>query len=90
MTNSNLARLQAHILPRSESAVFDVARREWDLVGVEVSEEPANCPCGQEIREHCYIQNRLNSRRTYVGNVCVNRFIGIDTGTRQDRRRTEE
>jgi hypothetical protein len=38
------------------------------------------CPCGQDIKEHCYIRNRLNGNQTYVGNVCINRFIQIDTG----------
>lgn len=76
----NFERLKAHILPLSSAMDFDAARREWILIGVEVSEEWDNCPCGQEIKEHCYIQNSLNGNRTYVGNVCINRFIGIDTG----------
>ena len=54
------------------------------LEDVEVSEEFDNCPCGQEIKEHCYIRNLLNGNKTYVGNVCINRFIGINTG-KQDR-----
>lgn len=77
----NLERLKAHILPLSHSDRFEVARTEWDLVGVEITEEFDNCPCGQEIKEHCYITNRITVESTYVGNVCINRFIGIDTGT---------
>jgi hypothetical protein len=77
----NFERLKDHILPRSVSKHFETARREWDLVGVEISVEFDNCPCGQEIREHCYIRNRQNGNVTYVGNVCINRFIGIDTGS---------
>jgi len=80
MDGQNFERLKAHILPLSVSQVFDVARTEWDLVAVEISEEFDNCPCGQEIKEHCYIRNRLNANATYVGNVCINRFIQIDTG----------
>ena len=80
MESHNLERLKAHILPLSESSIFDVARQEWDLVGVEISEEFDNCPCGQEIKEHCYITNRVTRNSTYVGNVCINRFIQIDTG----------
>jgi len=80
METHNFERLKAHILPLSESSTFEIARREWDLVGVEISEEFDNCPCGQEIKEHCYIRNRLNGHSTYVGNVCINRFIQIDTG----------
>ena len=76
----NFEKLRAHILPLSESPSFELARSEWQLVDVEVSEEFDSCPCGQQIKEHCYIQNILNGSRTYVGNVCINRFLGIDTG----------
>jgi hypothetical protein len=76
----NFERLKAHILPLSRSNVFEVARTEWELVSVEITEEFDNCPCGQEIKEHCYITNRITGQSTYVGNVCINRFIGIDTG----------
>lgn len=80
METHNFERLKVHILPISESAQFEIARQEWDLVGVEISDELGSCPCGQEIKEHCYIRNRLNGNSTYVGNVCINRFIQIDTG----------
>jgi hypothetical protein len=76
----NFERLKAYILPLSVSSTFDVARTEWSLIAVEISEEFAYCPCGQKIKEHCYICNRFNGRKTYVGNVCINRFIQIDTG----------
>jgi len=81
MTTHNFERLKEHILPLSQAATFEVARAEWVLESVEVSEEFDHCPCGQEIKEHCYLRNKVTGRRTYVGNVCVNRFIGIDTGT---------
>ena len=77
----NFERLKAHILPLSHSDRFEVARTEWDLVSVEITDELDNCPCGQEIKEHCYITNRITGESTYVGNVCINRFIGIDTGS---------
>ncbi len=80
MDSHNFERLKAHILPLSVSKNFDVARMEWELVAVEISEEFDYCPCGQEIKEHCYIENRRNRNKTYVGNVCINRFIQIDTG----------
>lgn len=80
MESHNFERLKAHILPLSVSRVFDVARTEWFLEAIEISDEFDNCPCGQEIKEHCYIRNRLNGNATYVGNVCINRFIQIDTG----------
>jgi hypothetical protein len=77
----NFEQLKAHILPLSRARTFDLARREWDLEAVEISEELDHCPCGQQIREHCFIRNRLNGNSTYVGNVCINRFIGINTGS---------
>ena len=80
MQGHNFERLKAHILPLSASKYFDAARLEWDLIGVEISEEFDNCPCGQDIKEHCYIRNRTNGHTTYVGNVCINKFIQIDTG----------
>lgn len=76
----NFERLKEHILPLSVSDSFGVARTEWDLVAVEVTDEFDNCPCGQNIKEHCYIQNRLTQHTTYVGNVCVNRFMNMSTG----------
>ncbi len=80
MVSHNLERLKLHILPLSVSRNFDVARQEWDLVAIEISEEFDNCPCGQDIKEHCYIRNRLNGATTYVGNVCINRFMCVETG----------
>lgn len=77
----NFERLKAHILPLSRALDFEAARREWTLVFVEITEEFDHCPCGQEIKEHCYIENKSTGAETYVGNVCINRFIGIDTGT---------
>lgn len=76
----NFEHLKQHILPLSNSQEFQTAKNEWRLVGVEINEDWDNCPCGQAIKELCYIENQLNGNRTYVGNVCVNRFIGIETG----------
>jgi len=76
----NFEKLMSHILPLSVAKVFDHARREWNLIGIEVSEDFDNCPCGQPIKEHCHIENTLNGNTTYVGNVCINRFLGINTG----------
>jgi hypothetical protein len=81
MDSHNFERLKAHIIPLSVSQDFTSARSEWDLTAIEVSEEMDNCPCGQDIKEHCFITNRLTGHQTYVGNVCINRFMGISTGT---------
>ncbi|WP_312063537.1 hypothetical protein [Pantoea septica] len=81
MESHNFERLQAHILSLSISNDFDLARKEWNLHSIEISEEMDICPCGQEIKEHCYIENKRNGNTTYVGNVCINRFLEISTGT---------
>jgi hypothetical protein len=88
----NFDRLKSHILPLSVAKSFDEAKREWNLIGIEVSEEFDNCPCGQQIKEHCHIENRINGNTTYVGNICINRFLGINTGNLFDglKRITED
>ncbi|WOC14965.1 hypothetical protein [Pseudochrobactrum sp. MP213Fo] len=80
MEGHNFEKLSKHILSMSVAQNFNAARSEWDLIYVEISEELDHCPCGQTILEHCYITNRLTNQNTYVGNVCINRFLGIDTG----------
>lgn len=80
MSEHNFERLKAHILPLSNATVWSDAKNEWRLVGIEMQEDWDNCPCGKEIKELCYIQNKINGNKTYVGNFCINKFIGIDTG----------
>jgi hypothetical protein len=76
----NFENLKAHILPLSEASTFHQAKTEWKLVDVELHDEWDNCPCGKDIKELCVIENQLNGKRNHVGNVCVNQFIGIETG----------
>lgn len=71
-------RLRKHILSMSQSTDFDEACREWFLQFVYVTEDLDSCPCGQLIKEHCEIQNRLTLSVTFVGNVCIKRFMGMD------------
>jgi hypothetical protein len=77
----NAENLAAHILPMSRSQVFPVACKEWAFESAYISPDWDSCPCGQDIKEQCYIRNRLTGHTTYVGNVCVNRFMGMNTGT---------
>ena len=78
--NHNFENLKNHILSLSNSTDFHSAKDEWKLFDIEIREDWDNCPCGKDIKELCYIQNQLNDKKTYVGNVCVNQFIGIQTG----------
>lgn len=84
LMSHNFERLENHILSLSRALDFDAAKKEWTLMGLELHEELTNCPCGQEIIEKCIIRNKLNGAVTYVGNVCINRFVGINTGNTFD------
>lgn len=73
-------KLKKHILSVSVSCDFQIAKLEWELKDFELVEDWDNCPCGKAIKELCHIKNKTNGNMTYVGNVCINQFIGIDTG----------
>lgn len=75
----NLKNLKLHILPLSVNQTdFNEAKKEWILDYIMVTEDFGSCPCGQTIKEHCHLKNKLNGKTTFVGNVCVYRFIEID------------
>lgn len=79
-------------LPTSPSAPSDQreeqgdeqAKNEWKVIGVHIEKEWNECPCGQPIKELCFLENKITKKRTYVGNICVNRFMGIETGSLLD------
>lgn len=72
--------LMKHIVPFSKSNDPKVARKEWVLVDVRLYDSFYSCPCGHRIKELCFIENKFTGRKTYVGNVCIKKFLGIDTG----------
>jgi hypothetical protein len=77
---SNFEHLKAAILELSQSTEWDTARLEWRLVSVHQSDDPQTCPCTHyPILEICTLDNRLTGHSLEVGNVCVKRFIGIQT-----------
>lgn len=86
----NFANLKAHILPLSVADSWEEAKLEWVLDYVEVLEvdesaPPQTCPCGHyPIVEICWIRNQKNNNTTFVGNVCVKRFLGMPAGTIAD------
>ena len=67
-----------HILERSCAEHYKVAVKEWDYIYNTQDESPTHCPCGHGITERCYIKNRVTGETTFVGNVCVEKFMGID------------
>lgn len=74
----NREKLVNHILLLSNADSFKDALQEWKLVDVSIKED--ECPCGQIIKERCHIKNLKNGNITFVGNVCINRFMEIETG----------
>nr|WP_075518800.1 hypothetical protein [Moritella viscosa]SHO01271.1 Putative uncharacterized protein [Moritella viscosa] len=70
--------LKEHIIKLSVSDVYAHAINEWTPFRIEVNDYWDTCPCGQEIKEMCFIKNTKNGNETYVGNVCINRFMGIN------------
>jgi len=69
-------------MARSVATDWHDARREWDLSSIFFTgpDEPGTCLCGHfPIREHCVLANRVNGNLAVVGNVCVKRFLGIDS-----------
>lgn len=77
----NLRKLKAHILNLSEADNFDDAKSEWKLDYIYITEEYGRCPCNVRIKEHCSLKNEKNKNTTWVGNVCVRRFMNIDSGS---------
>lgn len=74
----NFKRLKANILEMSQATDWEVARKEWGLVGIHDVDEPETCLCGHfPIIEICHIHNRVTGHSTDVGNQCVKRFLGL-------------
>ena len=62
----NFEKLKEHILPLSNSTEFHSAKNEWKLVHFEINDDWDNCPCGQSIKELCYIENQINNNKTFI------------------------
>ena len=73
---NNFANLSAHIIELSESDTWAGAVPEWEPIWRDMEEQPETCPCGHfPIIEVCHIRNTLNGNETYVGNVCIDKFM---------------
>lgn len=78
MPNHNEYQLTKRIVELSEADQWPLARAEWDLQEIYFEDEPSTCLCTHfPIIEICVLRNRKNGNVAEVGNVCVNKFIGI-------------
>jgi hypothetical protein len=75
--------LTKEIINLSVSQFWDTAKDEWNFEYAYQSEESQTCLCGHyPIRNICVIKNQENDNKTEVGNCCVNKFLGIDSGNK--------
>lgn len=81
MSTHNFQILSARLLELSNSKVWAHARHEWRLDRVENLEDGEDfetCMCTHHpIKELCYLRNVVNNNEAMVGNVCVNKFMGL-------------
>lgn len=74
----NFNRLKSEILPLSHAIEWEIARKEWALIGIYEASEPQTCLCGHHpIMEICEIKNSITNNAVEVGNQCVKRFLGM-------------
>lgn len=68
------------IIKFSNSNIWEIAKKEWILLTIDLSDDPYTCLCGHTpIFEICKLENRINKNIVTVGNCCVNKFIGLPT-----------
>lgn len=74
----NRLQLMAGIVDLSDSKIWGAAKLEWELDYIYWDHDATNCLCGHyPIKEVCVLLNKINGNTAIVGNVCVNRFVGI-------------
>ena len=80
MGDHNFQALRRAILKLSQATDWETACKEWALTDIYESEEDQTCLCEKfPIREVCAIRNTVTGHSTEVGNVCVKRFLGINS-----------
>ena len=78
MGSHNEYQLTRKIIALSEADQWQLARAEWDLQEIYFEDKPSTCLCSKyPIIEICVLRNRKNGNTAEVGNVCVNKFLGI-------------
>lgn len=74
----NFEQLKAEMIARSRSTDWPQAKLEWDLRDVFRVAEEQTCLCGHHpIFQICTLRNQLTREEAEVGNVCVEKFLGM-------------
>ncbi len=81
MSSYKFQQLKSKILEESISNNWNDARNEWELDVVWQSDIPKECLCGHNpIINICVLINMHTKLTLEVGNICVNKFMGISEG----------
>ncbi|WP_041794017.1 hypothetical protein [Micavibrio aeruginosavorus] len=76
----NKYKIAEEIIRLSTSKNWDLAKLEWHLEDVYFEDEPETCLCGHTpIIEVCILKNKNNGNTARVGNICVKKFMGLDS-----------
>ncbi|MCH9852080.1 MAG: hypothetical protein K0U45_01090 [Alphaproteobacteria bacterium] len=77
---NNGEKLALEIVALSKSATWEYAKLEWGLQSIYYAEEPDTCLCRHyPILEICELYNYSNGNIAIVGNVCVKKFLKLDS-----------
>lgn len=77
-TGYNFEQLKAEMIARSRDKDWGQAKLEWDLEDVFRVADQRDCLCGHNpILQICTLRNQLTRQIAEVGNVCVERFLGM-------------
>jgi hypothetical protein len=85
MKNHNEFHLIEEIIALSVATTWDPAKIEWELerivrLDAEDGDTPETCLCSHSpIMELCYLRNTKNGSEALVGNVCVTKFLGLNS-----------
>jgi len=75
----NFQKLLDVILPKSVAKTWEQAKSEWSFFGAIHDDAWGHCACEHRIKERCFIQNKNTRDVVVIGNVCVDRFLGVST-----------
>lgn len=77
---SNEFKLSQEMIKLSVADDWDNAKLEWELDFILKVETDETCLCTHTpIKELCYMKNVKNNNTAIIGNVCVNKFLGINS-----------
>lgn len=63
----------------SESKIWNVAKKEWEIINVYMDYDYDTCTCDHyPIKEIIIVKNIYNNNELTIGNCCINKFFDFD------------